>query len=318
MRSLLSAEMYRCRHSLLFWLTLVVSALSGAFYGIISMSDSFDDMFVVPLFVISAVFISLNTGREYTDNTIRNKIIKGAPKTTIMLSKLVFGVGIGVLFCAAFLVPCAIILSFDVLSKIPVSVLCWTLIGFVLLSVVWAVLFTVISMLISAKGVGSIINFVLIIAIMFLSYQLEAIIGQPEFISESVTSQELMTPEEVKQIQEGTYRGSYSSSIDENGQVTYYKPVITNTEQKPNPKYIKQPFRGFLTHLDSMLPHGQINAYDSCLTNCKYEYQEAGGAPEAEPIDKYPRLKTFPLYSCFDILLLSGIGLILFRKKEIR
>ena len=46
--------------------------------------------------------------------------------------------------------------------------------------------------------------------------------------------------------------------------------------------------------------------------------EEAGGAPEADPIDKYPRLKTFPLYSCLDILLLSGVGLILFRKKEIR
>ena len=173
------------------------------------------------------------------------------------------------------------------------------------------------SMLISAEGVGSIINFVLIIALMFLSYQLESIIGQPEFISQMGTSQELMTPEEVKQIQEGTYHGSYFSATDDNGQVTYYKPVFTNTEQKPNPKYVKQPFRGILTHLDSMLPNGQINEYDSCLVHC-YAHQQAGGAPEAEPIDAYPRLKTFPLHSCLDILLLSGVGLILFRKKEIR
>ena len=126
-----------------------------------------------------------------------------------------------------------------------------------------------------------------------------------------------MTPEEVKQIQEGTYHGSYFSATDDNGQVTYYKPVFTNTEQKPNPKYVKQPFRGILTHLDSMLPNGQINEYDSCLVHC-YAHQQAGGAPEAEPIDAYPRLKTFPLHSCLDILLLSGVGLILFRKKEIR
>ena len=318
MRKLLSAEIYRCRHILLFWLMLFASALSGVFYGIVSMSGSFDGIFVVPLFVVSAAFISLNTGREYTDNAIRNKIITGATKTAILLSKLILGVGIGVLFCAAFLVPCAIILSFNVLPKIPVSVLCWTLTGFVLLSVVWAVLFTVISMLISAKGVGSIINFALIFAIMLLSYQLRSILRQPEFITTTEHSMVQMTPEEVKQIQEGTYQGSYSEATDENGQVTYYKSVLTNTEQKPNPKYIKQPFRGILTHLDSMLPHGQINEYESCLTNCRYEYLQGGGAPEAEPINAYPRLKTFPLYSCFDILLLSGIGLILFRKKEIR
>ena len=309
MRKFLSAEIYRCRHSLLFWLMLFASALSGVFYGIVSMDGSFDDMFVVPLFVIIAVFISLNMGREYADNTIRNKIITGATKTTILLSKLVLGVGIGILFCAAFLIPCAVVLSADVFAKIPASVLFWTAIGFVLLTVVWAVLFTVVSMLISAKGLGGIINFVLIIAVMFLSYQLEFIIGQPEFITNMETSQELMTPEEVKQIQEGTYKGSYSTTIDNNGQVTYYKFVFTDA---------KQPFRGILTHLDSMLPHGQINEYVSRLTECTYLHRQTGGIPENIRTDAYPRLKTFPLYSCFDLLLLSGIGLILFRKKEIR
>ncbi len=312
MRKCLSAEIYRCRRSTLFWLMLLASVLAGVFYGIVSMSGSFEDIFVVPLFVISAAFISLNTGREYTDNTIRNKIIIGAPKTAVLLSKLVFDVGTGVLFCAAFLAPCAIILSFGVLSKLPASVLCWTLTGLVLLSVVWAVLFTVVSMLTSAKGVGGIINFVVIIAVMLLAYQLESILRQPEFINTTEHSMVQMTPEEVKQIQEGTYQGSYSDATDENGQVTYYKPVLTNTEQKPNPKYVKQPLRGILTHLDSMLPNGQMNEYVSCL------YHHAVVASEAEPFDDYPRLKTFPLYSCLDILLLSGVGLILFRKKEIR
>ena len=324
MRKLLSAETYRCRHSLLFWLTLLASLLSGVFFGIITVSGSFDgvysfeDVFIVPFFVILAAFISLNTGREYTDNTIRNKIITGTPKTTILLSKLVLAVGIGVLFCAAFLAPCAIILSFDVLSKIPASVLCLTVLGFVLLSIVWAVLFTIIGVLISAKGLGGIINIVLIIAILLLSYQLESILRQPEFITTTEFSQVQMTPEEVKQIQEGTYEGNYSLTTDENGQVTYYKTVFVDAEQIPNPKYIKQPFRGILTHLDAMLPNGQINEYASCLSHCTYPDEQAGDTSKNDPIDAYPRLKTFPLYSCFDILLLSGIGLLLFRKKEFR
>lgn len=318
MRKLLSAEIYRCRRSVLFWLMLFASVLSGVFYGIVSRDGSFDDMFVVPLFVIIAIFISLNMGTEYSDKTVRNKIITGNTKTAILLSKLVFGVGTGVLFCAAFLIPCAVILSAGVLTKIPVSVLLWTVTGFVLLTVVWAVLFTVISMLISIKGLGGIINFVLIIAIMFLSYQLEFIIGQPEFITITEASQVQMTPEEVKQVQEGTYVGSYSSTIDDNGQVTYYKEVIIDTERSLNPNYIKEPFHGVLTHLDSMLPHGQINEYVSRLTECAYLHRQTGGIPENIRTDAYPRLKTFPLYSCFDILLLSGIGLILFQKKEIR
>ena len=153
---------------------------------------------------------------------------------------------------------------------------------------------------------------------MFLSYQLEFIIGQPEFITNMEASQVLMTPEEVRQIQEGTYEGSYSYITDDNGQVTYYKDVVSNAEQTPNPKYLKSSLRNILTHLDSMLPHGQINEYVSCLTDSVYTDWQVGDASEKEPIDAYPRLKTFPLYSCLDILLLSGVGLILFRKKEIR
>lgn len=318
MRKILSAEIYRCRCSILFWLMLFASVISGAFYGFISRSGSFDDMFVVPLFVIIAIFISVNMGTEYSDKTVRNKIITGHTKTAILLSKLVLGVGTGVLFCAAFLIPCAVVLSASVLSKMPASVLFWTAIGFVLLTVVWAVLFTVVSTLISAKGLGGIVNFALIIAIMFLSYQLEFLAGQPEFIYRTEASSVQMTPEEVAQVQEGTFEGSYGNKIDDNGQVTYYKDVITNTEQTPNPNYIKEPFRSLLTPLDSMLPHGQINEYVSRLTECAYLNRQTGGIPENIRTDGYPRLKAFPLYSCFDILLLSGIGLILFRKKEIR
>ena len=315
MRKSLSAEIYRCGHSLLFWLTLSASLLSGVFYGIVS-SGAFEDVFTIPFFVILAVFISLNTGREYTDNTIRNKIITGTSKITILLSKLVMGIGIGILFCVAFLIPCTIILSFNVLSVIPASVLCLTLVVFVLLSVVWAVLFTVIGMLISAKGIGIVINFVLVIAVMLLAYSLGSVLRQPEFLFGSTSSQELMTPEEVKQVQEGTFHGSYSTMTDENGQVTYYKTVVVNMEPIPNPKYVKSPFREILTHLEAMLPHGQINEYVSCLTYSVAAAREANGA--AEPLEEHPRLKTFPLYSCFEILLFSGIGLILFRKKEIR
>ena len=314
MRKSLSAEIYRCGHSLLFWLTLFASILSGVIYGIVSMNGFFEGIFVVPLFIISAVFISLNTGREYTDNTIRNKIITGTSKITILLSKLVMGIGIGILFCVAFLIPCTIILSFTVHSEISASVLCLTLVGFVLLSVVWAVLFTVIGMLVSAKGIGIVINFVLVIASILLSYPLESALRQPEFLSGSAISQELMTPEEVKQIQEGTFHGSYSAVTDENGQVTYYKEVITDMK-RINPEYVRSPFREILTHLDAMLPQGQINEYVLCLS---YSAAADRQTDDPEPFDVYPRVKTFPLYSCFEILLFSGIGLILFRKKEIR
>lgn len=161
-------------------------------------------------------------------------------------------------------------------------------------------------------------NFVVIIAVMFLAYQLEFALGQPAYTTISSISEQLMSPEEVQQIQDGTYQGSYSSSIDEDGSVTYYKPVFTDAEQVPNPKYLRPPLRNLLTHLDAILPHGQVNEYISCLTDSAYGYLQPGNTPEPGGIDAYPRLKTFPLYSCLDIVLVSAIGLLLFRKKEIR
>ena len=49
MRNLLSAEIYRYKHSRLFWLLLCAAVLSGAFYGITAFDGCFDDMFVVGL-----------------------------------------------------------------------------------------------------------------------------------------------------------------------------------------------------------------------------------------------------------------------------
>lgn len=309
MRNLLSAEIYRCKHNRLFWIMLCAAALSGVVYGISAFGGSFDDMFIVPLFVILAVFISLSVGREYTDGTIRNKIIAGKKKTVIFLSKLIVSIVVSVIMVIVFLIPCIAILSTNVLSKIPAPILLWTLLGFFLLNISWAVIFTFVSSSISSKEIGGIINFILIIAIMFASYQLEFAIGQPEFILNEEASNEPMSQDEVKQVQNGTFEGSYATEIDENGIVTYYKIVMTNNGKQPNPDFVEEPFSNILQSLDSMLPHGQINEYVTCLTEHAQGYNT---------IEGYFRIKTFPLYSLFLISILSGTGMILFRKKEIK
>ena len=53
MRKLISAEIYRCRRSLLFWLTLSASVLSGVFYGIVTVSGSFDGVLYFSRFYFS-------------------------------------------------------------------------------------------------------------------------------------------------------------------------------------------------------------------------------------------------------------------------
>lgn len=319
MRKILAAEFYRCRHSLIFWLLLFASVLAGGFYGAVSVAGSFDDMFVVPLFVFIAAFISLNTGVEHSDNTVRNKLAIGNTKPVIMLSKMVFSVVTGALFSIAFLIPCAIALKvFGILSRMPLRVILLIALGFVLLTVVWAAIFTVVSMMISLKGLAGVINLALIIAIMFASYQVEFALGQPEYIYEEESTSVQMTPEEVKQVHDGTYDGSYYTTDDDEGNILYYKDIFGEETKIPNPQYVKEPLNTILENLDSMSPHGQVNEYATVLENCVDENAMKDDTTGIALINEFPRVKTFPLYSCLDILLLFGIGLILFRRKNIK
>lgn len=309
MRNLIHAEIYRYKRNHFFWFMLCAAFLAGAFYGLTVIDIAFDDMFVVPLFVILAFFISLSIGREYGDGIIRNKIISGKTKTVIFVSKLAIGISVSVIMTTAFLLPCAAITAAGVRSGIPASILMWTVLGFFLLNIAWTVMFTFVSMLISSGEIAGILNFILIIAIMFGAYQLESMIGQPEYIEMEECIDVPMTPEEVKQVQNKTFEGSYFYNADENGIVTYYKTVVADQSMYPNPHYVQEPFRTILQGIDSMLPYGQINEYVSCLTD--YMYRDA---PEVI----YPRLKVFPLYSLFLIVILSGTGLLLFRKKDLK
>lgn len=315
MRNLIRAEIYRYKNNWFFWFTLCAALLAGAFYGFVSRDGVFDDMFVVTLFVILAVFISLSIGREYGDGTIRNKVIAGKTKKGIFLSKLVTSISVSVIMTTTFLVPCAAMISAEALSNIPADILLWTVFGFFLLNISWAVLFTFVSMLISSREIAGILNFVLIIAIMFGSYQLESMIGQPEFIETEECSYVPMAPEEVKQIHDGTWEGSYSWDTDENGVATYYKMVVTDKSQKPNPHYVAEPYDTILQSVDSMLPHGQINEYVSCLTDYAF-LTEYAAVDAAELV--HPRIQTFPVYSLFLITVVSGMGLLLFRKKDLK
>ena len=103
MCNLIHAEFYRYKHSRLFWISVLAAFLSGIVYGLtVFRMEVFDDMFVVPLFVVLAIFISLTIGREYSDGTIRNKIIAGKTKTVILMSRLFISVAISVIMSFVF------------------------------------------------------------------------------------------------------------------------------------------------------------------------------------------------------------------------
>lgn len=309
MYNLISAEIYRCKHNKLFWFCVIASLISGVVYGCnVCIIQAFDDMYIVPLFVILAAFISLSIGREYGDGTIRNKIISGKSKKTIMLSRICISILVSVIFTLVYLIPCSLI-SMNVISKIPTSVLIWTLLGFFLLNIAWSSIFSFFSSLITTKEIAAIINIAMVIIIMFGSYQIEHTIGQPEFLEVEEAESVKMTADEVKQLKDGTFDGSYSFDTNDEGVVIYYKDIIVGNSKEPNPSYLGKQVNTALKAIDYTLPHGQINFYMSSLTYY---------ADEDTHNVEYDVIKLFPLYSLMLMLVFSAIGIATFRNKDLK
>ena len=319
MINLIRGELYRYYHKKIFWITLVASFISGIVFGFSVTGFStggytdrgtFDDMFLVPATVILCIFISLTIGREYSDGVIRNKLIQGKSRMQIFGAKISVSMGISLVVSALFLAGFSIISLKQVLLYLNGSILLHAGLTFLLMNIVWATLFTIISINIPHKEVGSILNIALIIVIMFGCYQSEFILGQPEFIQDISVETIEMTPEEVSQISAGTFEGSYAWEEDDNGILTYYKTVEKQGEKTPNPRYIRGGLRNALELIDNTLPHGQINQYTSYLQSCLY-------SDDPTIIDKNDS-PWFPLYSLGFVVVLTACGALAFRKKEFK
>lgn len=304
MGNLLSAELHRIRRDPVSWLLAAAALISGLVFGLDGRTD---DVYVFPLFVVQAVFISLSLGREYSDGTLRNKIIAGKTRTAIFFSKLLTGMAVSLVLTAAFLLPFAF-LARRAFSGIPGEALLWMALGFFLLNLVWAVLFTLVSSLISAKAVAGILNLILIFALIVSAYELDRIVGQPAELPWELSEPVPLSREELAQVEAGTFQEPYTMELDENGNKSYYKYSVTEGTI-PNPRYLQEPWNGLLQGLHDSLPSGPIQEFMGCLYRGYHHIWEEAEAPP---------LKSYPLYSLAWILLLSALGLVTFRKKEIR
>lgn len=304
MANLLTAEFHRIRRDPVSWLLAAAALISGLVFGL---SGRYDDVFVFPVFIVQAVFISLSLGREYNDGTLRNKIIAGKTKTAIFLSKLLVSLAASLVFTVLFLLP-FVPLAHRALSGIPGEALFWMSLVFFLLNLAWAALFTLVSSLISAKGVAGILNLILIFALIASSYELARMLRQPAELDWENSAPVPLSQEELEQLKAGSFRKPFSQEFDENGEVSYYTYSVTEGTI-PNPKYIREPWNGLLRALHASLPSGPVNDVMGCLERGYNDIWEESDAP---PLERYP------LYSLAGLLLLSALGLVAFRKKEIR
>ena len=243
MIKLLRANFSRLKTEKIFWFAAGFSALYAlavclfAFYSEqVNQSDiPFDILFVncygllgylaVPGIVMAA-FCSLYIGTEFSDGTIRNKLIVGHTRTEIYLANFLTCALTGIFFSLiSIAVLCAVGIPLFGLPGMSAKMLFQLILAGTMMLISYAALLNLLSMLLGNKSAAAIISIVCVIAIMFLCAYLIGRINEPPFIQAI-------------------------SDISFNG-------VSSGSQTIPNPWYLQEPVRTVFQVIVDLLPSGQ-------------------------------------------------------------
>lgn len=280
MRNLLSANLLRLKKSHLFWGTLALSFGFGVWvavnqvleqmrYGGFEDSPAFSRYTSVVGMVI-AVFVSLFFGTEYSDGTIRNKLITGQSRISIYLADLITASVCSMLFSISYLIACFAVgtpfMSSGLLRHLEAqpTVFALTIVGTLVLTLAYSALFLLITLNCARKTTSAVAcilgAFILLMVGIYLDGRLEA----PEYIT------------------------GYELSVD--GQIVQAEPEL-------NPDYLRGTKREVYQFLYDFTPGGQT---------VQYSMVAAGN------------LHLMPLYSLIILIVSTGTGAALFRRKDLK
>lgn len=245
MNNLLSANFLRLKKDKFFWLTIIVMFGWGLFaagmqiynanhykmdYEITMDSILFGYCWVAG--VVCAVFSSMYIGSDYSDGTVRNKLIVGHKRSSIYLSNLITVSTVMVLSCFIFLVSVSA-LGFPFIKEITMDFK--TAVLLILCSIpmiiAYSAIFTAISMTNQNKAVVAIISIILAFGLFFAA---------------------------------GVIRGMLEAepTITTGFEITANGELIMG-ESVPNPRYLTGMKRRLFEFLYDFLPSGQSEQFMS-------------------------------------------------------
>lgn len=204
MRKLISADFCRLRRDKVFWIgTLAMLAYTAAvmlFSCRQALRDSSEFQYALDNFYFCyaiiiglpiAVYVSLFLGTEYSDGTMRNKLVVGHTRSDIYLSHLFTNIAGGLSMLLASLLGGLVGIPFLGTWKMGKMVLVFLLIS-ILFIISYVAIYTFIGMLCSNKAISAVLTILLFFGLMYLAMYFYYRLSEPEMISGLVITQEGM------------------------------------------------------------------------------------------------------------------------------
>lgn len=230
MNRLLSANFMRLRKNKCFFGGMILMAGYAVYYVLVNYAEkengfivSLDEgLFGCILFVpvLLAVVCSLFSGTEYSDGTIRNKIIAGHRRRDIYLAGLITNIVAGeVLFTTYFVVYlCVGIPLLGTFESNLGAILMYVLVAFMLVCAL-AAIFTMIAMLCANKAVVAVICILSAMVLLLMGSQILSRLSEPETYQPYVFSADGEMTEMGQEVKnpnylEGTKRVAYEFLYD--------------------------------------------------------------------------------------------------------
>ncbi len=178
--------------------------------------------------ILSSVFSGLFLGTEYSDGTMRNKLIAGHRRITVYLSSLILNMAAAFLmilsFQLALFVTGVLLLGMGSFSA-DAGFFLFHLAGGLLLTAAYCAIFTLISMLVQKRAVASTAAILTSFLLLFAGAFIISRLSEPEYYS------------------------NYHLSMDTG--------EVAETEQEPNPLYLRGTERKVYEFLQDLLPGAQ-------------------------------------------------------------
>lgn len=199
MNKLLSAEFARLKKNKFFWVCVGLMAVVAWYivFGLYLDMKKYDyDVglervlfgHVFCMGFLTAAFSGLFIGTEYSEGTIRNKLVIGHTRRDIYLSSLIISITAGLIICLSYilaaLIPGVILIGFS--EEMIAEMVLQTFFVLLLMTAAFSAIFTMLSMLNQSKALNCVIVLIGTFVMLFFSAFIFSELRKPEIYEEYV------------------------------------------------------------------------------------------------------------------------------------